>query len=315
MGPLLYKKRIGETDYSVRAIPIGGYVAMAGEEQLPEGYQGREVPRNKILANKPAYQRLIVLLAGVTMNMLLAIAIFTAVFAVNGEYTTTTAPFVESVVAGSPADLAGLKEGDVFVQAVVKNEKTVQISDAVDMQLIYAMNTNADPIELTIRRDGEFLTIPVTPTYNDETKAFQIGVMINSVVTRHTTPANSFIHALRYTGVMLKSVAKALKNIWRPHILKSMSGPIGILTMTGDATASGVSSYLLWIGIISLNIGAFNLLPLPILDGGQALILLLETIIRKELSFEHKQKIALVCWGLLIMFIVFVSIQDILRVL
>ena len=161
MGPLLWQKKTKETKYSVRAIPIGGYVSMAGETDADELYPDVEVPDERRLINRPWWQRIIILLAGVTMNFLLAWVIFSIVYLSQGVYTESPPAVVGSVRENSPAERAGFEPGDIILEIRKEDGDSVRPKTFMDMQTFFMDDT--ETVTYTVKRGEEVLQLEVVP--------------------------------------------------------------------------------------------------------------------------------------------------------
>lgn len=387
-GKKLFRKKWGETEYCISLIPLGGYVAMLGEE--PDESEDNN-PRN--FNNKPKWQRLIILAMGATLNIILAVILFTIV---NTMHKPVPVWKDKPVVIGwvdneSPAFVAGLKEGDkiiYFDRQKIKNwdqflllvatnpdrevnlkierdgnliEKKVKIvakgkNDAGYLgvypplrvqvrtvmpgspaekagiktgdkilkvngkpivkgleQFINAVKNSEGEINLTIERNGKIFETTVKPQGQGEDR--KIGVIIELPYKVVKLPlGKAFSAAIEDTAKFTKLTFNVLGKLLKGEMsIKSISGPVDIARISGEAARSGIISFLYFMGLISLQLGIFNLLPIPMLDGGHIFILLIEAVRRKDLSPKLKEKITTVGFFLLITLMVLVIISDILK--
>lgn len=314
MGPLLLKKKGKETQYSLRALPIGGYVAMAGEVDGDEAYPDVEVPAGRRLIDKKPWQKIIIMLAGVCMNFILAFMIFSLVILHNGTYTTSPKPEVASVVENSPAEKAGFEKGDIILKITKEDGSSVKPDTFVEMQ---AFTSGYDGEQTYIvERDGKEITLSVTPEYNAETESYLIGIQANASQSVDVNLLNCWGFGLDQMLTIAKMMITTIAGlIFHASGLNQLSGPVGIYQATETYASLGLSAYLLLIAQLSLNVGIFNLLPLPVLDGGQVIITLLEWVTNRQFSTKIKTGIMLACWALLIAFMVFVTWNDISRLI
>ncbi|MDD6560188.1 MAG: RIP metalloprotease RseP [Lactimicrobium massiliense] len=308
MGPVIFKRQKGETQYSIRALPIGGFVAMAGEQDGDEAYPDVHVPEGRRLTEQKWWKKVIIMLAGVFMNFVLAYAIFVGIALAAGGVQMSPEPVVGSVVASSPAEQAGFEAGDRIIKITAEDGSSVKPKTFLDMQ---SFNTEGQACVYTVERDGQTLELTVTPAYDEESGAYLIG--ITSVEGKYVkvTPANCLYFGGYYMVTMTRLMFQAIGTIFHGSGLKQLSGPVGIYKATGQAASMGFSSYMLLIAELSLNVGIFNLLPLPVLDGGQVVITLGEAICRHKLNEKVKTGLMLGCWALLIVLMVFVTWKDI----
>jgi regulator of sigma E protease len=391
-GPRLFGFRRGETDFRFSAILFGGYVKMAGEQP---GEENASDPRS--FQAKPRWQRLIIAFAGPAMNIILAVALLTGLFMVRyPRLANSDAPAAIGFIAqGSPADQAGLQEGDVIVQVddvrdpkwedillkevasakkpiaigylrngqrrhtavtPVLDEKTgvgsagweeqneVQIAGilsgmdaakkgikrgdvllSVDGQAIRSMAKLHDVIKrsegravpVTFRREGKILTTSITPSYSDSEGRYMIGVQLERPIV---------ITQLSFPDALRESVRQNIKGasmiyqflhglVERRMSAKSLEGPIGIARLSGDAAREGPTAFFHLMALVSLNLAVFNLLPIPILDGGLILMLLIEMLMRRDMSLQFKEAIFKVGMVFLMAVVVFVLYNDISKLL
>lgn len=313
MGPVIWQKQKGETAWSIRALPIGGYVAMAGENGI-EGEDDDEdldIPFERTINGIKPWKQIIVLAAGVIMNILLAWALFIGITAYQGAVIETGKPIIGSVQKDGAASKAGLKAGDEITKVVAKGHTEVPKSfdDIVEFLQNYPGKTT-----LTVLRDGKSLNFTLTPTYVKDESRYMLGVTQNSEVKKI-----SLLESIPYgTQKMLTSVTsifETLGNLLHGVGLNNLSGPVGIYQVTAQITKDGWVSTIALIGLLSVNVGIFNLLPIPILDGGRILIILIETLIGRKLN-ERVQNIIMMA-GLLVIvgIMVFATWNDIARLL
>lgn len=314
MGPLLLKKQGKETQYSIRALPIGGYVAMAGETDGDEAYPDVEVPTGRRLVEKKPWQKIIIMLAGVFMNFVLAFMIFSLVILHNGTYRTSPKPIVASVVENSPAEKAGFQEGDLVLKITKEDGSSVKPDTFLEMQSFSAGYDGEETY--LIERNGEEVTLTVTPEYDEETESYVIGIIAQATQENDVNILNCWGYGLDQMITIAKMMLTTIAGlIFHASGVNNLSGPVGIYQATQTYVSLGISAYLLLIAQLSLNVGIFNLLPLPVLDGGQVIITLLEWITNRQFSTKIKTGIMLACWAVLIAFMVFVTWNDISRLI
>lgn len=315
MGPALYQRQGKQTIFSIRAIPFGGYVMMAGEN---DGSQDEEsddwlqrVPENERLYKKPAWQQCCILVAGVCMNILLAWILFVGISMHQGYVVEEALPIVAQVVENSPAQQAGLQEGDTIIRASADGE-TKEIS--IQSQLLEFIQYHHEDVELTIVRDGKEEVVTLTPALSEQEGYYMIGIVSQSNV-REIAWYESFKYGTQNMLDTGSSIFRSLAMLIKGKGLENVSGPVGIYTVTEKAASYGLVSYLSLFAMISLNIGIFNLLPVPALDGGRILILLIEKITRRKLNQQVIQYIILASFALLLALVLYATFNDILRLL
>ena len=312
MGPLLWQKKTKETKYSVRAIPIGGYVSMAGETDADELYPDVEVPDERRLINRPWWQRIIILLAGVTMNFLLAWVIFSVVYLSQGVYTESPPAVVGSVRENSPAERAGFEPGDIILEIRKEDGDSVRPKTFMDMQTFYIDDTEV--ATYVIERNGQPLELQVTPEFNEEQQTYLIGITSGDVVVKEVNFLNCWYYGAREMKDITSLMIRTITNLFRGIGLNQLSGPVGIYQATETYASFGLLSLLFLMAQLSLNVGIFNLLPLPVLDGGQVVITLAEVITGKKMNEKFKIGLFLVCWIALISLMLFATWNDITRI-
>ncbi len=314
MGPVLFKKMGKETQYSIRCLPIGGFVAMAGEQDGDEAYPDVVVPEGRRLTDKKPWQKIIIMLAGVFMNFVLAFMIFSLVLLQNGSITLSPKAIVSSVVENSPADKAGFEEGDKIIEVIKQDGSSVKPDTFLDMKSF----TYGEENEMTykIDRDGETVVLNVTPEYDEESDSYLIGIQGEEAEVKQTNILNCWGYGLYEMNYVTKTMLTTLKGLFfHGSGLNQLSGPIGIYQATETYASYGFSTFMLLVAQLSLNIGIFNLLPLPILDGGQVVITILEWITRKKFNEKVKAGIMIACWVLILGLMVFVTWNDITRLI
>jgi regulator of sigma E protease len=388
-GPKLLKVKRGDTEYAISAIPLGGYVKMAGEN--PED---QRTGSNDEFLSKTKWQRFQILIMGPLMNLALAV-ILMAVVLMQGaqvpsyedkpvvigkveagsageraglrpgdvilavgddsvptwntffltigtrtdrevqlrvlrdgvEHRITTRPvgqgrfevgdigvlpdvypLVSAVVAGSPAERAGLKAGDVILS--IANERMVFSNDVVQV-----ITKHVDrPVEIRVRRDGTEQAFTVTPVKDGD--RVRVGIDIgNETTTFQPSPLEavglSVQRNIQFSGMILKTLWGLITGETSP---KQLMGPVGIAQISGESAQAGWVALFALMASISLNLGLLNLMPVPVLDGGHILIMGLEAIARRDFSIQVKEKMFLVGFVLLMALMVTVIYNDLTRI-
>ena len=299
MGPKIFSIKKRETKYSLRLLPIGGYCALEGEDSLSDD------PRAFI--NKSPIKRLIVLVAGAFMNIFLGFILLNFVIGTSPQIYTTGISHVEE---GSPAFIAGLKEGDIITKI---DSHSTPIYKILRWEL---SDLNGSEKEFTIKRNDEIIKINVAPILNNDRYLFGIEFAPKDN-NFFVTVKESFFETFFYSRV----VVETLFDLVRGKLgLDQMSGPIGIVSEIGgaveQATQTGFEGWmnlLLLAVLLTVNLGVFNLLPLPALDGGRILFVLIEIIRRKPLPPEKEGLVHMIGLIALLAFSVFVAYMDILK--
>jgi len=290
MGPRITKFNKGETEYSLRILPIGGYVKMEGEDEKSDD--------ERSFSNKSPISRILVLASGAIMNFLLALIIFFVISIVIGTPTTT----IDKVSENGPADIAGIKSGDEIIS--IDNEKIESWQESKDII------TNAeDKVNITVLRDGESLSFSLTPQ-KDENGNKLIGI------TSKTIP--SFIGSIKYAFNNLIFIISLMFDFIKMALTGNVStsdvaGPIGVVQLIGETTKYGFLSVLNLAAFININLGFFNLLPIPALDGSRILFILIELLRGKPLDPEKEGMIHFIGFAILMALMIFISYNDLSR--
>lgn len=316
MGPKLFGKKIGETEYTIRLLPIGGFVAMAGEADQEDNEVMKDVPLERTLTGIYTWKKCVVMLAGVFMNFLLAIVLLIGVFSFSETGTNST--IIGDVTPGDPAANAGLQAGDDIKSFVIGDEEYL-IASYEDLQkVLVAVSVDVNdpilPIEITFLRNNEEMTKIVQAEYNDEVERYRIGVYQE---TRNLTFGEAVQYSLRYFQEMSVLIFTTLSKLITDSVntVGQLSGPAGIYQVTAQITESGsISNLLLLTAGLSINIGIFNLLPIPGLDGSQILFSVVEKIVGKDIPIKTKYIIQLAGLFLVFGLMIIVTINDISRI-
>lgn len=268
----------GGTLYAVRAIPLGGYVRLGGMEpgeyDLPDGFH-----------SKPAYQRLLVLLAGPLANFLTASVLVALLFLPNSAGSVGT---VLAVTAGSPAAKAGIRTGEVVV--AVDGQ---QLGGNVDkMRAIEAKNPK-QPLHLVLREpSGATRQLDVTPYYDRTEKAYIVGIRPAPLTT-----GDAITGALAFPWLTIRDIGTGIWHVVTGQVAgglggpNGVTGPIGISYATYSAAEQGVQAYLQVLALLSVALGLTNLLPLPALDGARIAVVLIEAARRRPLNRDREMAV------------------------
>ncbi len=314
-GPKVFGKKIGETEYLISAIPLGGYVKMLGENDDEEGNPISPLDAQRSFSHKPAIQRIAVVGAGPLFNLLLALVIFCASFAFSGMQVLTTE--IGQVREGSPADKAGLMKGDLIVGVNgLETEAWPQLKE-------FVKTNRGEPIEVTLLRDGETLTVTVIPEmstvkniFGEEIKTPLLGVVSAGTFkeVRLGFPGamkEGFLKTWEIIKLTCLTVVKLFQGIVS---IKTLGGPILIGQMTGQLAEESWAYLIPFTAVISINLGILNLLPVPILDGGFIVFLLIELIIGRPLNVKKREFAQKLGIGLLVLLMIVVIYNDIARI-
>ena len=287
MGPKIYQKQKGETFYSLRALPIGGYVAMEGEEENSHD------PR--AFNNVSIVKKMAVVLAGAFMNFVLAFIAFTLIFSIAGYGSNE----IDKVIPNSPADKVGIQSGDLIIKI---NENKVK--NIYDINSIISKNQKEE-MDFQINREGNILNVTIKPEYSEENQMYLIGItskLDHSIIKSICLGAD---RTLEMSKMLLKSIKIMFSGSFK---MEYLSGPVGVVQLIGSESSKGFLNFLQILGLISVNLGVFNLLPIPALDGGKFLFLLIEALRGKPIDEKIEQGLSLIGISLLFSLMIYVTI-------
>lgn len=309
MGPALFS-RTGKhgTKYSLRAIPMGGYCAFYGEDDLTGEHRADPRAYNR----QPVWKRMISVLMGPGMNFVLAFVVAAGFFAVNGvDEVLGYRPYITDVTGAGPAYMAGIRPGDLIV--AVNGEK---LADTDLERFLSPWKEGDAPLEVTVQRDGEEQTFRLTPYWDEALQRHRIGIVYNglAMTKNHRVGLGTAVRAAWdwcvYAG---GAILNALKNlVTTGEGLDQTSGPVGMVSMVSqEIRQTHLEGFLNWLIVISINLGLVNLLPIPGLDGARFLFMLVEAVRRKPVPPELEAKIHLGGYILLFGLMIVLTFRDI----
>ena len=313
----LFKR--GETEYTLNWIPFGGFVKIHGEDSL--SFDDPNYHRS--LVSKPWWKQIIVLIAGVTMNVILAWFLFSASFMIGAPTTASSAAnpndlknaqlTIVQVEPNSPAQTAGFKSGDRVVgllrsDAILSNPTTDSF-----IQFIQTTKTE-DSDQIKITRSGKEQTISVTPNTMIVPGSQAIGVAIDMVGIERTGFFKSLADGATTTYYTAGQTVHAFGRLITGKTgLSSLSGPVGLVGVVGDAERIGFVSVLMLAAVISINLAIINIVPFPALDWGRILFVIIEKIIRRPLPQKFVEWTNTIGFFLLIALMIVVTIKDVIH--
>ena len=309
--PKMIGKKIGDTEYCLSWIPLGGYVKMAGEDPDETKIQGKPYE----FMSKPVGIRALVVAAGPVMNLILAVFIFWGIIFFKGmQEIHEESTQVGSVASGKPADQAGIKPGDEIVSI-----NGVEVTSFLEMaQIIYQQVEK--PIEVKWLRDGKEYTAQITTfkdkVLNEEGEITEVGKI--GIGPSYTTIKvgffKSFLEAVGTTiFILVESIKFLVGFITGTSSVKLLGGPLFIAQTAGQTAKTGFVNLLGFMALLSVNLSLINLLPIPVLDGGHLLFLSIEKIKGSPLSLKQRAAMQQVGLAFLILVIIFVTYNDLLR--
>ena len=306
MGPRIFKwtRKNDETEYSIRLIPIGGFVQMAGEEIEDDP----EVPKDKKFSVKTFGQKFMTVIAGIMNNFLLAIFLFFLIALFNGAPQNKA--IVGEISEDYPAYTSGLKEGDRILKVNGKNAATY---DTLALELQVKTGKN---IKLEVDRNGQTETVNLKPKKVKENgeEVYRYGFTITDEV--ETGFFASLKYAFSKTFSLLHQMILVIGYLVTGNLnLNALAGPVGIFGIVGTAADAGIWSVLSLIALLSVNVGFINLLPLPAFDGGRLLFIIIEKIKGKPVDPRLENTIHAVGFFLLMALMLLITYNDIIRLI
>ncbi len=303
MGPKLYSKKIGETVFSIRAIPIGGFCQMRGEDD-------NSLEDDRAFGSKSLWQRFLVLFGGPFFNFIMALVFAIIYFSISSITTNTFADVPEDM----PAYQAGIRAGDEVVSfeemSVIRHKELMN----------YLQLEKGDSFDIGVRRDGKIMHFNVSPVLAENGKTKVIGVRFARLEDKGIFDIikHAFIELLHVIRLVFYSLGKLITG---QVSIKEMMGPVGLVSVmsSGVKTSSNYGFVVVlafisnFIVMISTNLGVMNLLPLPALDGGRIVFVIYEAITRKRVNAKAEGMINLVGFALLMLLMVFIMYNDIVN--
>lgn len=300
MGPKLISKRSKKSGilYSVRAFPIGGFVSMAGEDEESDDVNA--------LNRKPVWQRMVITVAGAAMNLIIGFILMTVVVITSTSIGgTTILRFAED---NALSEQSGLMIGDEIVKV---GDTRVHIASELAYEI---MRNGVEPLDITVRRDGEIVEIKDVQFPTIIEQGIQFG-MTDFIVLAEEKTFGNVIEQSFYRSI------STVKMIWQSLIdlitgrygLEQMSGPVGVTAVVSEAAKSSFTDYLYLVVVITINLGIFNLLPLPALDGGRLIFQIIELIRRRPVKPEFEGYVHFVGIVLLMLLMVVITFKDVMN--
>jgi regulator of sigma E protease len=319
LPPRLFGKKFGKaptagedddrTLYSINALPIGGFVRMTGEDAA---YLDQADPKN--FQNAALWKRMVIVLAGVFMNFVLGILLFTVVYS-NTGIPTDPHVVLKEVVAGSPAESAGLMKDDRVVSIAGE-----EIKNSTQMQQIIKKHLD-ESIPVVVKRSAGPVTVSITPRKNPPKDQGALGVVLSQSVeyTHHpwyVMPFHAAKAGLEDTVAMAQQIVPALQElgaaiIFKQQVPETVAGPYGIAQVSKLFCEAGLLPCLQFAGLLSINLAVFNLLPFPALDGGRFVFMVYEGITRRKPNPKFEQWTHAIGFAVLILLFIVVTFKDI----
>lgn len=289
MGPAVWQKQGRKTLYSIRIFPVGGFCAMEGENE--------ESDHEGAFNNKPWWAKILVLIAGAAMNVLIAVVVMSVIILISGTATTT----VDKVENGSPAQIAGLKQGDKIEYISGKKiEDWNNVSKSI--------GNKGKKIEIKVSRNGKYEIFKINP--RKEKDRYVIG--ITPVIEK--SPSKAITGGFKSIWYITRQMYKSLGMLASGNVaMKDVSGPVGMIGLVHQSATQGLISFFYLVALISLNLAIFNLLPLPALDGGRIIFVIIRMITGKAITDKQEAMVHGAGMVLLLSLMVFVTWNDIIK--
>ncbi len=310
-GPKVYGKKIGETEYIISALPLGGYVKLLGEdpsEELPPEDEKRSYGK------LPPYKKFLIIFFGPAFNFIIAAVIFTVIFMTGRPVLK---PVIGGLMKGLPAMKAGLKKGDV-----VTSVNGIKVNSWAGLSR-YIEKLGRHTLTLVVKENNGYRTVKLKPEPTEglnilrqKTKRYVIGITPSNkaIFYKYGSLWNSFISSLKEIWFIIYITIVSLFYLIAGKLPASdLGGPIMIAQLSGRAAGLGVSDFFYFVAFISVNIGLVNLFPIPALDGGHLLFSVIEMLKRSPLSVKFQETAAKIGFAILILLMLFVSYNDIIR--
>jgi len=325
-GPRVIGRTVGETEYLISALPLGGYVKLFGEEPDKEEEAGKAAAppspedRARSFAHQPVWKRIMIVAAGPVFNMLLAYLIFSGSLSIGVPMYVpdfdSLMPVIETVVEKSPAEAAGFKPGDRIVSI---NDR--KISTWVQMtEMIYG--SAGKPLAIVVERDHQKLTLTVTPaektveTEEGKKTVGQIGIgkSPHGAQIVAANPLEAAVKGFQATWQWTYLTVEGLVRLVQGKLsMDNIGGPILIGQMSGQAASQGFGGLVFLIAILSITLGVMNILPIPVLDGGHLLFFVIEAVLGRPLSIRKREIAQQIGLGLLLLLMALAFYNDIIR--
>ncbi|MDR5658228.1 RIP metalloprotease RseP [Serpentinicella sp. ANB-PHB4] len=292
MGPKIVNFKKGETTYSLRLLPLGGYVRMEGEDEKSNDQRS--------FNNKPVLHRIGVVIAGPIMNIILGVILFTVIFYnITGVPTTT----INDIAEDSPAHYVDVQPGDEIVSV---NNKKISTWDNIVEEINMSQG---ETINVELLRDNEVITKRITPIISEDTNQYMIGIY--PVTNRSVMLAIE--NSLKQTRMIITGIFDFFRGliVRQENVLDDVVGPVGIISLVSEASRAGWIYVTQLAGLISINLAIMNLLPIPALDGSRILFLIVEAFRGRPIDPEKEGMIHIIGFTLLILMMIMVTYKDI----
>lgn len=324
--PRLFAKKYGETTYAINALPLGGYVSIWGENGSEEDKKAHGAATHpRAFGNRPWWAQLLVLVAGVTMNMVLALFIFICISygnvtvsaddAVFGSRIKNSSLLVAEVSHESPAFKAGIVPGSTIIKLSASGT-VAPLTTATSLVSFIAAHQNS-PFAITYKTpDGQLKSTVIAAVYGIVPDKKALGVSLEEVGVVSTTfleaVSMGFQKTVTITSLTLEGLTSVVTSAFQgDEVLSSLSGPVGIAKIVGQTSEYGLTAILTLIAVLSINLAIFNILPLPALDGGRMVVVIIETTLKRKIPYKYYSWVNVTGFLALMLLLIIVTINDI----
>ncbi len=313
-GPEIFRKKIGKTDFRLAAIPLGGYVEIAGLAEVGQGEQAHaNITGPESFESKPYWQKMFVIGAGIMFNLLFAYLVFCLLFMVGTAEKPSV--MVAGIVKESAADKGGLKPGDAIMQ--INDEKLIDeqgklVPKAHEVLLKHIRNNPDQEISMVIERKEKKQTLQFalgSRTENGQ-KIGSLGAELRTTIQRLPF-FQAIVAGITETNKWVIAIVMGIKRLISQGSLQDAGGPVMIMSMSFGAAQQGIMALLTFLALISINLALLNLLPLGALDGGQMLFITIEAIIGRKMPIGLRNGINLASWIFFIFLFIYLTYKDI----
>lgn len=301
-GPKIFSEKYGETKYSLRAIPLGGFNDIAGMDSSdnPAGERG--------FCEKPVLSRMVVILAGSAMNFVLPIILFFGIYATVGEGKVSTEPVIGGLIEGMSAESSGIQVGDKILS--IDGQKVTTWKEI--LATTKKLEPNKDVI-IVYERNSQIEELTMMPKYDEKYKRVMFGIQ-SQVEYEQKTLHEAFIASVDHTKEIFVMMIDSLLDLFKDPSDAELSGPIGIAQMAGQAAETGLIPLLNFAALLSLNLGIINLLPVPALDGGHFVGLVIEAVRGKPMGARALMYTQRAGIAFLLLLTLYATTSDLIRV-
>lgn len=309
-GPRIFEKKLGETTFALSAIPLGGYVELAGSPELGQGEQLYAHTKDDRSFNaKPYWQKLLIMIGGILFNVIFAYLVLSFLFTTGapciGTWCEVEAPLIGAVHNKGPAERAQIHPGDTILSVDGVTTPTID-------SVVTALKAHiGKPVTLKLENAG--LQRDVEITVESQTIGSQVRPLLGIAwQLKKMSLTDAFTTGWHATWALISTTANGLKNLTKSR--EGIGGPIMMVCQVTQFAGLGFKMFLFMLAFISINLAVFNVLPLPIFDGGQVLFFTIEAILRRPLSDEARASIHYYTWLFVIALVIYLTFKDVLSI-